>query len=235
MKFFYGVLGFVAQQSDKMSRQSVNMIPFNWLCIVAGPLLGAAFVFGSNDTAHLFWAVPLAVVACVFAALLLVSWFLRNVIFQKQTSVGAPGNSIGGAPGAPFEGALIYTGKLRLQEKVARRFLAVPARLVTLENGARAFASNIDASSRMYGVVTKARTGTWLSIPRAGTLQVEDGQFYHGFAGRPALRLRYVDEMDGSKASAIVAFDSAQQREAARGALGARAADSGGLNPAFSS
>ena len=104
MNFFYWVMGWVAQQSDKMSRQSVNFIPMNWLLIVAGPLLGMALVFSSKDTRHYLWAVPLAVVVCLFAALLLVSWFLRNVIFQKQA--GAP--TLGGAPVKPFSGPLVF-------------------------------------------------------------------------------------------------------------------------------
>ncbi len=232
MNIFYSVMGFAAQQSDKLSRQRVNFIPLNWLLIVAGPLLGLSAVVGSNDSTHLIWAVPLLVVVCLCAALLLLSWFLRNIVFQKQKDAPAPDSAIGGVP---FEGKLVFTGKLRLQEKVARRFLAMPAQLVTLENGALAFVSNIDASSRMYGVVTKVRSGTWLSIPREGTLQMENGLFYYGFAGCPALRLKYQEELDGSKATAILAFDSAAQCQAACVLLSTGEAPQTSINPAFSS
>ena len=235
MNIFYSLMGWVAQQSDAMSRQSVNLIPLNWLVICAGPLVGLGAIFSSNDGAHLLWAVPLALALCLAAFLLLLSWFLRNVIFQKQPHALATNGSIGGAPAEPVEVSLVFTGKLRLQEKVARRFLAVPARLVTLENGARAFASNIDASSRTYGIVTKARTGTWLSIPREDSLQVENGLFYHGFAGRPALRLRYVDELDGSTNNVVIAFESSEQCESARALLGARGDEQTAFHPAFSS
>ncbi len=108
---------------------------------------------------------------------------------------------------------LRLTGQLRLSEKVARRFLDVPVSRVRLENDALAFASNIDASSRMYGVVTQKRAGLWLMLPNPRSLTWQEGNLYHGFSPRPALKLNFNDSLNkDKKSSAILAFGS----EAAR-------------------
>jgi len=108
---------------------------------------------------------------------------------------------------------LRLTGQLRLSEKVARRFLDVPVSRVRLENDALAFASNIDASSRMYGVVTQKRAGLWLMMPNPRSLTWQEGNLYHGFSPRPALKLNFNDSLNkDKKSSAILAFGS----EAAR-------------------
>lgn len=214
MNPFYSLLGVVALVSGKMSRFSINFIPSNWgLMAACGTFgLGSLSAYKANhDVSTLLLGLFLLLVGGLF----LLSSLLRHTVFQPtgQTSTAPSGAS------AAFDGSLQLTGKLRLQDKVARRFLAVPAQLVTLENGVPAFASNIDASSRMYGVVTSARRGMWLSVPRGGTVQMDDGLFYHGFAGAPALRLRFVEELDGSQNTIIAAFASPAEREAARALL----------------
>ncbi|BCM91790.1 hypothetical protein IAD21_03666 [Abditibacteriota bacterium] len=230
MNPLYSLLGTVALVSGKMSRFSINFIPSNW------GLMGACALFGfgslstysrDHDVSTLLLGLFLLLVGLLF----LLSSLLQHTVFQPQPNSSATF----GAPGERFDGSLLFTGKLRLQEKTARRFLAVPAQLVTLENGSPAFASNIDASSRMYGVVTSARRGMWLSIPRPGSLQMEDGLFYHGFKGVPALRLRFTDELDASQNTVIAAFDSPTARDAARAQLSGQSGAQAPLSSPFSS
>ncbi len=233
MNLLYSVLGAVAVASDKMSRFRVNFIPSNWGIIAVSGFFGIFSLyalFADKDISGLYFGLPVLIIALLFITCLLT----RNTIFQPRAAAGAT-VSAGAGQAEPFAGAATFAGKLHLQEKVARRFTAVPAQIITLENGALAVASNIDASSRLYGVVTKARAGTWLSVPREGTLQIEEGLFYYGFAGRPALRLSFEEELDGRKASAILAFDSAAQCGAARALLARGEAPQSSLNPAFSS
>ncbi len=229
MDLLYSLLGMVALASGKMSRFSVNLVPSNW------GLMGACGIFGficlgSFSSDHDLTTLMFGLFLWLIGLLFLVSSLLRHTIFQPQ-----PASPSIPAPGERFDGSLIFTGKLRLQDKVARRFLAVPASLVTLENGSPAFASNIDASSRFYGVVTSARRGVWLSVPRRGTLQMEDGLFYHGLKGIPALRLNFTDELDGSQNSVIAAFASPTARDAARAQLGGQSGAGAPLSSPFSS
>jgi hypothetical protein len=105
------------------------------------------------------------------------------------------------------------SGKLRLHEKCAERFLEVPAVLTRLENNELAVVSSIDASSRMDGAVTQQRVGVWLLVPRAGSLRWEEGWQYSGLKRSPALRLKFEDALDKNKASsAVLAFDDESQR-----------------------
>lgn len=116
----------------------------------------------------------------------------------------------------PISGAindLRLTGKLRLHEKAAQRFIDVPASRLRLEDGSYAFASNIDASTRTYGVVTTKRVGLWLLMPNLRAVQWEEGNLYNGFRPRPALRLNFNDALDKDKKStAIFSFADAVSR-----------------------
>ncbi len=135
-------------------------------------------------------------------------------------SISSTGNApISGSQWTPQNAAnatandIRMTGHLRLSEKIARRFLDVPIQRVRLENDALAFASNIDASSRMYGVVTQKRAGLWLMMPNPRTLTWQEGNLYNGFSPRPALKLRFNDVLNKDrKSTAILSFGS----EAAR-------------------
>lgn len=127
-------------------------------------------------------------------------------------------------PGTPQNGPqLRLSGKMRLSEKVAARFLEMPSGLIELEGGRKGFAARIDASTRTYGRVTQSRAGVWLSVPAPGTLQIEEGLLYAGARGKPALRLKYADEADKGKAtSTVLSFNSPGaradfQRELAQG------------------
>ncbi len=158
------------------------------------------------------------------SVLFLLSSLQKHIFFRRTKSRATQGNgaaspfsdssALGETAQAPQNGpALRFSGKLRLNEKVASRFWEMPSVLIELEGGQLAFASHIDASPRFNGQVTQSQVGVWLSAPQSGTLHIEEGLFYAGARGKPALRLRYCDEADKSKkTTAILSFNSLSER-----------------------
>ena len=231
MGFLYSVLGGVAKISSSMSRYRVNLIPSNWLVI------GVCAIFAS-----VAWAdktsvrIPAFLFCVLVGGLFLLSSLMQHTIFQrtsgaaKSPTFAPPAMQAATQDASPFSSHEVapavapspaengradirMTGRLRLHEKLAQRFIDVPVSPVHLEDGAFAFASNIDASSRMYGVVTQKRSGLWLLMPQQRTLSWEEGLSYFGFKARPALRLNYADALDkDKKSSAILSFGSEAQR-----------------------
>jgi hypothetical protein len=181
---------------------------------------------------------PLATTACVAVAALIGGLFLfsslrQHVFFRRTASKSAVTETVN----SPFSGASALrdsnmspavtagtdaqdtlfnlTGQLRLNEKVASRFMEVPVQLLPLDDGKKAFASRIDASERMYGQVTQSKVGVWLSVPETGTLQMEEGLLYTGAIGQPALRVSYLDSADkNKKKTTVLSFATAEQRAA---------------------
>jgi hypothetical protein len=148
--------------------------------------------------------------------LLFVITFLRQyIIFQKA---GARVASMAGTPPAVMPGQgvdLRVTGRFVLDEKNARRFLDVPAGMVTLETGEPAFVSNIDASSKFMGATTVERKGLWAIIVQRDSLRDPDvGTLYVGLATRPALRIRYVDAATSRRETAVLSCETESEREA---------------------
>jgi hypothetical protein len=141
--------------------------------------------------------------------------FNSNVALQSSSVPTPAATSTENPPqNQEIASGLRVSGKLRLHEQCAARFLDVPAAFVRLPSGELAVASNIDASSRMYGQVTDRRIGIWLIVPQPRTLKWENGCLYNGFKPLPALRLRYADALDKGKTStAIVAFDNEAARD----------------------
>ena len=161
-------------------------------------------------------------------ALFLGAVALRNTVFQvagqrgilEPSSLQNRTSSTDSSAAMEVENMRV-TGRLRLSEKYAERFVDVPAELVKLGDGQTAIASNIDASTRFYGAVTKAKVGTWLLIPRLNGLQWSEGVLYNGFKGRPALQLAYASELDNGKAAvAVLSFASEAGRAAFLSSLG---------------
>lgn len=232
MGFLYSILGGVAKISSSMSRYRINLIPSNWLVI------GLCAIFASVALADKSAArIPALLVCVLVGGLFLLSSLMQHTIFQrtsgaatKATSAAPPvmqaathdaspfssheaAPAIVSAPAENGRSDIRLTGRLRLHEKLAQRFLDVPVSPVHLDDGAFAFASNIDASSRTYGVVTQKRSGLWLLMPQPRTLSWEEGLLYSGFKPRPALRLNYADALDkDKKSSAILSFGSEAQR-----------------------
>ena len=155
----------------------------------------------------------LMTVSGVFLLLFLVTFFSRYVVFQKTRSVSSTGAMMPSNVSLEQGIDLRVTGKFVLDEKNANRFLNVPARLVTLTTGEIGLVSNIDASSRFFGVTTSERKGLWAIILQPGSLsRLETGYLYDGFAARPAFRIRYNDGPSQGAGSAILSFASETER-----------------------
>ena len=222
---FYAFMGGVAKASGRMSRFSINFIPSNWILIGACLILSFVFWGGflkDRDAIDLVGALLLLISGCAFIG----SSLLRHIIFQKlpapatdPAALGATSGAAAPASDAGLNVPMRLTGRLRLSERVAQRFLDIPVGLERLENGQLALMSNIDASSRFYGAVVNSKSGLWLSILNLNTLEVDDGALYHGFKGAPSLLLRYTDEADGKPVQNILAFTSARDRDVVRAAL----------------
>jgi hypothetical protein len=199
----------------------------------------------------------LIIILSAISGVLLLSSLLKHVIFQRTgakatasikasatpspfaSAATAPASTPAtSAPGAVSEAnarqsatqnaTLRVTGKLRLHQKCAARFLDVPAFLMRLKGGELAVASHIDASPSLDGRVTESRVGVWLIVPQAGSLRWEEGRLYHGFKPAPALRLRYNDALDkGKKSTAVLSFANETERAAIMLELTKEAAGSG--------
>lgn len=228
MRIVLGFLGWIAKMSGPMSRSSVNGMPSNWGVILFGGFIGfllTSVAIEKGRSTELLFAIPCFLIALVF----LISALLKHVIFQRTPPTASATPSANGQPfsetshtpnpttpltknnGQPLR----VTGKLRLNEKTAQRFLDIPASMARLDGGELAILSQIDASSRTYGVVTDSRVGLWLLMPQRGSVRWEEGLLYHGFHPAPALRISYNDALQKNKASsAVLSFDSEATRAA---------------------
>lgn len=132
----------------------------------------------------------------------------QYVVFRKQPlQPGVPS----GAGSEPLD--LRVTGRFVLEQRGSQRFLDVPAGSGYSETGELLFVSNIDASSRLFGITTNNRKGYWVLAAQPGSLQApEAGVFYLGTAARPALRLRYRAGVGTPPEVAIVSFGSEAER-----------------------
>jgi hypothetical protein len=207
LNIIFRLLGLVAQTSNSLSRQSVNLVPMNWFVIIVTggiAVMGWAIVFGDGNPMGLLGALPFTFIAGAYIA----SFVKRDTFFIRE-SLPAPVPISGDAPLATD---LRWTGRLRLHEKAAKRFLDMPATATRLEDGSFTVVSNIDASTRFYGVVTNSKVGLWLALPRPASFEIEAGSLYYGFRGAAALRLSFIDGADEKKAKAILSFDSPEAR-----------------------
>ncbi len=223
MNILLRIMGFVAGMNHSLSRQSVNFVPMNWgligVCGVVGAVMLQIAVRDGDPSGYAI-AFPALLVGLAF----LISTLKRDTFFRREN--GSENGS--GAPVAPasetaiFEAPLGFTGKLRLHEKEARRFLNIPARAMRLESGALAFVSNIDASTRFSGVVTQSKVGLWISVPRLESTSdappIECGTLFYGKKPRPALRVHFNESADAKNArvKAILSFDISPDRDAMR-------------------
>ncbi|PQV65101.1 hypothetical protein B1R32_102108 [Abditibacterium utsteinense] len=193
------------------------MIPLNWALIGFCGMTGAVLAqigLRDHDPQALLFVVPLFLVGLPF----LISTLKRDTFFQSQDAPPISSLVAARSEAALFETQFGFTGKLRLHEKEARRFLDVPARATRLENGALAFVSNIDASTRFSGVVTKSKVGLWLCSPQFESAPIECGTLFYGKKSRPALRVQFLETADAKNArlKAILSFDDITSREAMR-------------------
>ena len=155
------------------------------------------------------WYALTLVLTGIPALLLIASLALKHVVFRK-TAAEAPA-----LPENDVPVDLRVTGKFRLTDKIAERFLNMPAGLGVLPSGERAFVSNIDASVSMYGMKTEDRAGYWAIVLRERALepgQIETGSLYVGPRPRPALRIRFSDAQNGKPSTAVLSFRTEVER-----------------------
>jgi hypothetical protein len=141
------------------------------------------------------------------------TFLMKYVVFQK-TGAETPSLSTAQAALTPEQHVdLRVTGRFALDQRNAKRFLNVPAAIATTGGGEMVIISNIDASSKLYGITTQKLAGLWtLVLQPTGLQQVEIGRLYDGLNIRPALRIRYREGNSGT-VSAILSFANAAERE----------------------
>lgn len=216
-------MGWVAKSSHSLSRESVNLLPMNWLVIIVAGIFSLCF-WGMG----LFEGRPIAILGAIPCTLItlayLVSFFKLDTFFVSQPLPelqAVAGDTV-------LATGFGWTGRLRLHEKAAKRFIDMPAQASRLEDGSLVVASHIDASTYMYSIVTQSKVGVWLAVPQPATFTIEAGSLYYGFKEAPALRLRFTDGTDSKNRKAILSFDSEQARSAMASWLAAEKAKAGG-------
>jgi len=168
-----------------------------------------ALVEGSEPMNPLMLGI-LFVLTGIPALLMLYTAFSQYVVFRKQPLL--PGTPVGEWP---QQIDLRMTGRFTLDERNSQRFLDVPAVFGSSETGELLFASNIDASSRFFGITTSNRKGYWVIAAQPGSIKApEPGVLYLGTAARPALRLQYLAGSGGPPETAIASFGSEAERYA---------------------
>lgn len=218
MNLFLRLMGHIAQASASSARQSLNMVPGNWVVIgISGFMAAILGQIGlrDHDPLPFLFVVPLSIVSVLF----LISTLKRDTFFRiEPASASAPATS---SQKELFDTPFGFTGRLRLHEKEAQRFINVPAYATHLESGSLAFVSRIDASTRYSGVVTKSKVGLWLSVPRFESPSIESGTLFYGKTPLPALRLQFSEGADARKprVKAILTFDTPEHRDAMRAFL----------------
>jgi hypothetical protein len=171
------------------------------LMLVAGRAPGNSLVWG---------IVTVAAVSLLIA--LLVARKSHYVVFRPET---APDAELSPSSSPPDGIDLRASGLFQLDARAAQRFLDVPAEILRLESGDLAIVSNIDASSRFFGIKTADRAGLWAIVVRPEYLtSIEHGTLFLGFGPKPALRLSYRDLGNGKPMRAVLSFADAAQRAA---------------------
>lgn len=166
-----------------------------------------ALVEGSQPV-NPFVLALLSLLTGIPAALLFITAAKQYVVFRKVPLL--PGAPVGELPDKID---LRMTGRFVLDGRNGRRFLDVPSVSGPSETGELLFVSNIDASSRFFGITTSNQKGYWVIAVQPGSLQApEPGVLYLGTAARPALRLRYRPASGGPVETAVASFGSEVER-----------------------
>ena len=130
-----------------------------------------------------------------------VSSLWRNVVFRSEGATGNDALSV-----VRGTEKLLVSGRMMLNEKTHQYFVNMPAAAGTLESGAIALVSNIDASSRFMGIKTSDRSGLWtIAIVPSSVTDAETGHVFCGLKKAPAVRFRYVDALTGRRERLVVA------------------------------
>jgi hypothetical protein len=201
-------MGWMAQQSYLASRSSHNGVRAN--------LQGLALLFILTGVCGIFYMSQGDIIALVGA---IISGFLTlalgvtmgcdNTFFIKEplpTSIPTQGDEA-------FKTHIRWSGQLRLHERDAQRFMNMPVKAVRLQDGSFAVASNIDASTEVFGFKVFKRIGMWMALPRPESFEIEAGNLYFGFQSAPSLRVNFIDGYDKKKMKAILSFNTVETRD----------------------
>lgn len=154
----------------------------------------------NDDPADMSAGIFGAAASGVLLAAMILAFVFRYTVFRRGG--GLPDESPAERP------VSVALGVFHL-ENVARRFHGVGAIPLLLDDGNLGLLSNVDASSRFMGAVTKNLQGIWAMIPKQGTVQPpEFGRCYLGFSSLPAMRIRYTDAVDGKPRKAVIAANT---------------------------
>jgi hypothetical protein len=165
---------------------------------------------GASPPEPAVWAVTLVLSGALFLAFL-VSFLRQYVIFQVKPNSGFSSLDLSGVS---LPALIRVTGEFALEMRDRKRFLNVPTHPTMLENGHFALLSNIDASSRFFGIRTNNRSGVWLvAVSPASVRDLTRGTFYLGGGAAHAVRFRYEDGVNSSTKTAILSFATLGERE----------------------
>ncbi|HKW46365.1 MAG TPA: hypothetical protein VJN70_02940 [Gemmatimonadaceae bacterium] len=147
------------------------------------------------------------------AALFLFVSIMRNTIFQRM-SLGTPLTKVRSEP--PIKVGTTGTFTLKQPGKtVEKRFVDMPSILAHNDDGNPALFSNIDASSKFFGVTTTKMSGIWTVAIDAGSVRdAQVGFLYWGLKRLPALRFAY-SESGRLNRQAIITAESLQVLDSA--------------------
>jgi hypothetical protein len=154
---------------------------------------------------------PVALLSGVSFLSLVVTFFMKYVVFQKTGGVQVLAPEVGTAPDGNL--TLRTTGYFALSPGNGDRFLDVPTGLMIDNDGVAFLVANIDASNSFMGFRVESRVGYWtIPLGEADGRTAEYGRMYLGFGSRPAVKLPFVG-YNGHVDTAIVTFGNEQERD----------------------
>jgi hypothetical protein len=179
-------------------------------------------IVAGERPARLWLWVALSALACVIALMIGMTIALRYVIFRRmEPDADAAAAAMDSGAGEAEKNVPIYaSGVFRFNEKDRRRFLQLGAAVAEMASGDLALVTNVDASEKLFGQVTKDLTGTWALIMKAGSLgRCDFGRQYFGLGSRSAMRFDCIDAINGKSQRVVLSFDSDEDRARVRAEL----------------
>jgi hypothetical protein len=201
---------------DKQLKDQLDVTP----PMIGDTLVDDRVALMANETppSPILWII-LTILGSAVTIVISAAVFMRYVVFRPQAASPPiePANDPA-EPNPPLRASGIFT--FNENPKLRSRFLDMPAVLADMASGDKALVSNIDASVRFMGQVTKKRDGLWSIVIKSDSVcDVEDGLQYTGFKPRPAIRFGFVDAMTGKESEMVVNFDAEADRRAFRAKL----------------
>jgi len=227
MQSVYSFLGLVASVNERMSRKSINFIPYNQMITIVLMIvimigwLDIKIAFLDNRQTSIDQPILLAWILTMCAITLVIwNWvyFLQYVVFQKTQS-----NLLTESPfpvsvqrsSLKSEIYLRTTSRFELKGNLSRRFVNVTAKLEITKNGEFVLLSKTDALTSFINVKLLEPVGLWyVLLPPKNLLSVEAGLQYFGMGGpRPALRIKHISAANKKKSVTILSFSNEKERK----------------------